>query len=72
MDGHRVQPLQAKKELVEQEPRFLVQGANKGMSFVETKEHVHVPLQLGEPDVQAGHAREIRLPSRSCFKNTEG
>lgn len=35
MDGHGVEPLQAEDELVEQQPRLLVQGADEGVPLVE-------------------------------------
>ena len=33
-----------------------MQGADKGVPLVESQQHVHVPLELSEPDVKTGHA----------------
>jgi hypothetical protein len=56
-EGDGVEALQAEQELVKQKLRLLVNGADEGVALVEAEQHVHAPLQFGEPDVQAGHAK---------------
>jgi hypothetical protein len=34
-----------------------VEGADEGVALVKAEEHVHAPLELGEPQVQGGHAK---------------
>ena len=56
MHGHGVEPLEAKDQLVEEQPRLFMEAANESVPLVESQQDIHAPLKLRIPNVQAGHA----------------
>ena len=52
VEWNTVESLQTEDELVKQQLGLLVQGADEGVPLVEPQQHLHGPLQFGDPDVE--------------------